>query len=86
MENATEEIVTLSTMIIPIHLGVGTRVKVAVGFSRKTPMVATSQGAYGYAVGNGVEMSIAKSPEQFAAACVQTIRDSVVSAALAKRG
>jgi hypothetical protein len=73
-------------MIIPIHLGVGTLVKVADGFSRKAPMVATSQGAYGYAVGNGVEMLIAKSSEQFAAACAQTIRESVVSAALAQRG
>jgi len=86
VENTSEEIGTWSAMIIPVHLGAGTRVKVADGFSRKVPMIATSLGAYGYAVKDSVEMLIADSSEGFAASCLKVIREPVASAAMAERG
>jgi polysaccharide biosynthesis protein PslH len=84
--NASDEIATWSAMIIPVHLGAGTRVKIAEGFSRKVPMVATGLGAHGYDVRDGVEMYIANTAEDFAAACERTIEDREVAAQMAHRG
>lgn len=50
VNDTAEEISTWSMMIMPIHVGGGTRVKIAEAFSRKCPVVATSLGAFGYKV------------------------------------
>src|SRR5207253_3633751 len=69
LESAAEEMATWSAMIVPIHEGAGTRVKIADAFSKGIPVVATELGASGYSIKNHVELLIADAPEDFAAAC-----------------
>jgi polysaccharide biosynthesis protein PslH len=85
IEDPSTEIASWSTMVIPIRLGGGTRVKLADAFSRKCPVVSTSLGAFGYEVTNGRELLIADDPSVFAAACVSLIRDPSSGAQMAER-
>jgi glycosyltransferase involved in cell wall biosynthesis len=71
-------------MIVPIHVGAGTRVKIPQGFSHKCPIVSTSLGAYGYEVVDGREMYIADSAEAFSEACVKAIREPEKAAQMAE--
>ncbi len=74
LEDPGEEIASWSFMIVPIKVGSGTRVKMAEGFSRKCPIVATSLGAFGYGVENGKELLLADSAEDFASACILLLK------------
>jgi polysaccharide biosynthesis protein PslH len=85
MADPTEEIATWSAMIVPVHVGAGTRGKIAHAFSQRCPVVSTSLGAYGYGARDGHEMFLADSAESFAEACVRTIRQPVAAAAMAER-
>jgi glycosyltransferase involved in cell wall biosynthesis len=86
IEDSESEISTWSLMIVPIHFGAGTRVKIAEGLSRKVPIVATSVGAHGYAIKNGVELLIADSATDFAVACLRVLQDPMSAAEMANRG
>jgi glycosyltransferase involved in cell wall biosynthesis len=86
VEQPLDEIASWSTMIVPIHFGAGTRVKVADAFSRKCPLVSTRFGALGYEVQNGQELLMADSPHDFAAACISLIKDPLSASAMAERG
>jgi glycosyltransferase involved in cell wall biosynthesis len=70
LEDPGEEIASWSLMIVPVKVGSGTRVKMAEGFSRKCPIVATPLGAFGYEVESGREVLLGDSVEDFAAACI----------------
>jgi glycosyltransferase involved in cell wall biosynthesis len=79
-----EEIATWSMMVVPVRIGAGTRVKIAQAFSRKCPVISTSNGAYGYEVESGRELLLADRPQDFADACVSLIREPAKGAALAE--
>jgi glycosyltransferase involved in cell wall biosynthesis len=81
----SNEIASWSLMVIPIHTGAGTRMKLADGFSRKCPVVSTSIGALGYEVENGRELLIADTPHAFADACISLIRDRQSADNMAER-
>jgi glycosyltransferase involved in cell wall biosynthesis len=81
----TDEIATWSAMVVPVHVGAGTRGKIAHAFSQRCPVVSTSLGAYGYDARDGQEMFLAESAETFAEACVRTIRQPASAAAMADR-
>jgi glycosyltransferase involved in cell wall biosynthesis len=70
LEDPGDEIASWSAMIVPIKIGGGTRVKVADGFARRCPVVATTIGAFGYDVKNGEEILLADGTDDFAAACI----------------
>ncbi|BFU93234.1 MAG: hypothetical protein NTAFB01_44210 [Nitrospira sp.] len=74
VDDPTSEIATWSAMIVPIRTGGGTRIKIAEAFSRKCPVVSTSQGAFGYQVVDGEDLLLADSAEEFAAACVLLVQ------------
>jgi glycosyltransferase involved in cell wall biosynthesis len=80
-----EEVVSWSAMIVPIKTGAGTRVKIADGFARKCPVVATPFGAFGYDVTNGQELMLAEEPDEFASACLQLIRYPALGCEIADR-
>jgi glycosyltransferase involved in cell wall biosynthesis len=86
IENPAEEISTWSAMVVPLHVGAGTRVKIAHGFSRKCPIVSTSLGARGYGAVDGREMFLADSAEAFSAACIRAIREPEKAAEMAEVG
>jgi glycosyltransferase involved in cell wall biosynthesis len=85
VDNPADEIKTWSLMSVPIRIGGGTRIKIAQGFSQKCPIVSTSLGARGYQPTNGNEMYLADSAEDFASACIKTIREPEKSAEMAER-
>jgi len=75
LEDPSDEIASWSTMIVPIKVGGGTRIKIAEGFARKCPVVSTSTGAVGYDVHDGEEILLADRPYEFALACIRLLRD-----------
>ena len=85
LEDPGGEIASWSAMIVPIKVGAGTRVKVAEGFSRRCPVVATTLGAFGYEVEDGRELLLADRTDDFAAACIRLVRNPELQATLAKR-
>jgi glycosyltransferase involved in cell wall biosynthesis len=85
MEDPAEEIASWSAMIVPIKMGAGTRVKVAEGFARRCPVVATTIGAFGYDVENGREILLADRVDDFASACIQLLRNPELGEALSER-
>lgn len=83
LDDPGPEVSTWHTMIVPIRVGGGTRVKVAQAFSRNCPVVSTSLGIYGYAVQDGQEFLLADNAEAFAAACVRLIEEPALAARIA---
>lgn len=83
--NPAEEIATWSAMVVPIRFGGGTRIKLADGFSRKCPIVATPLGAFGYDVRDGNQLRLAQQPAEFTAACVDLVRNPTPASAMAER-
>jgi glycosyltransferase involved in cell wall biosynthesis len=83
--NPSDEIRTWSAMVVPLHVGAGTRIKIAHGFSQKCPIVSTTLGAYGYGAIDGREMYLADSAEAFSKACIQAIREPERAAQMAER-
>jgi glycosyltransferase involved in cell wall biosynthesis len=67
-------------------LGGGTRLKILEAMAAGTPVVATSKGAEGIDVINGKHLLIADSPEQYASAVVQLLRDPELSQKIAENG
>jgi glycosyltransferase involved in cell wall biosynthesis len=84
LEDPGDEIASWSAMIVPIRFGSGTRVKIAEGFARKCPVVATKIGAFGYAVKNGKEFLLADTAADFASACVLLLKQPEFGEALAE--
>jgi glycosyltransferase involved in cell wall biosynthesis len=85
LEDPGEEIASWSAMIVPIKVGAGTRVKVAEGFARRCPVVATTIGAFGYAVENGREALLADSADDFASACILLLGNPKLGEALSEK-
>jgi len=85
LENPGSEISSWSAMIVPIKVGAGTRVKVAEGFARRCPVVATTIGAFGYDVENGRELLLADRADDFASACIKLLRNPELGEALSDR-
>ena len=81
----TDEIATWSAMVVPIKVGAGTRIKIAEGFARKCPVVATTLGAFGYEARNGDEILLADGASDFASACVLLLSNPALGEALAER-
>ena len=85
VEDSDAEIATWTGMVVPLHVGGGTRVKIAEGFSRKCPIVSTRLGAFGYEVEDGHEILLADLPDDFAKACVSLVNDSEMASRIAER-
>lgn len=85
VDDSAAEISTWSTMIVPIRVGGGTRIKIAEGFGRRCPVVSTTLGAFGYDVQSGNEILLADQPQEFAAACLSILADRRLADGLADR-
>lgn len=76
VDDVGAEIADWAAMVVPLHIGAGTRVKIAEAFSRSCPVISTTIGAFGYAVKSGRELLLADSPADFADACVKLIESN----------
>jgi len=85
LEDPKDEIASWSAMIVPIKVGAGTRVKVAEGFARRCPVVATTIGAFGYDVEKGRDLLVADRADDFASACILLMRNPELGHALSER-
>lgn len=85
LTDPSDEIRTWSAMVVPIHIGAGTRVKIAQAFSLKCPVVSTTVGAHGYAAVNECDMFLADTATSFSDACVRAIREPALAAEIAER-
>ena len=61
--------------IIPLRIGGGTRLKVYEAMAMEMPIVSTTIGAEGLPVRDGVELLLADTPANFAAAVVRVLRE-----------
>jgi glycosyltransferase involved in cell wall biosynthesis len=85
LEDPGDEIATWSVMIVPIQVGGGTRVKIAEGFARQCPIVATGLGAFGYTVRNGEEILLADRADDFASSCLMVLKNPKLGEEISQR-
>ncbi|MBA3531242.1 MAG: glycosyltransferase [Ardenticatenales bacterium] len=62
-------------VVVPLRMGSGTRLKVLQALSMARPLVGTTLGCAGLALRDGVHLRLADSPESFAAAITELLRD-----------
>jgi glycosyltransferase involved in cell wall biosynthesis len=72
--------------VVPLRLGVGTRLKIVEAMALGTPVVATSIGAEGLAVTDGADILLADDPERFAQHVITLIRSPALRARLSQAG
>jgi glycosyltransferase involved in cell wall biosynthesis len=65
--------------VVPLRIGSGTRLKILESFAHRIPVVATTIGADGLDVEDGVHLLLADSPEDFANACRRLIEDRALA-------
>jgi glycosyltransferase involved in cell wall biosynthesis len=69
--------------VVPLSAGGGTRIKLIEAFAHGVPVVATTIGAEGIDVVDGVNAVIADSPGAFVEACTGLLADNARAASLA---
>lgn len=73
-------------LVVPLHIGGGSRIKILEALACETPVVSTTIGAEGLALRNGVHLRIGDSAEQFAAEVGRLLADRQEAARLAHNG
>ncbi len=71
-------------MVVPVRSGSGMRVKILEAFARGIPVVSTSIGVEGIDARPGEHLLVADTPEEFAEAVVQVLREPARAARLAR--
>jgi glycosyltransferase involved in cell wall biosynthesis len=78
-------LVRAGAMVVPLFHGSGTRFKILEGFAAGLPVISTAKGAAGLGARDGVHLILAETPDDFADAATQLIRDPGLADALARR-
>jgi len=71
--------------VAPIRIAGGTRIKLIEAMAHALPSVATSVGAEGLEVADGVELFVRDDVASYAAACVVLLRDDALARAMGER-
>jgi len=74
-----------SVYIVPLRVGGGTRLKIYEAMAMEKPIVSTTIGAEGLPVTDGNELRIADTPEAFAAAVTELLKDSSTAMEMGNR-
>jgi len=74
------------TVVVPLRVGSGTRLKILEAMAAGVPVVSTSLGAEGLEAVDGVHLLIGNSPREFASALVRLLRDPALAARLVDAG
>jgi len=72
-------------VVVPIHAGGGTRIKVLEAFARRRPVISTPMGVEGLDVEDGVHVLMAADERTFAEQCRRVMEEPSVAAGLAER-
>jgi glycosyltransferase involved in cell wall biosynthesis len=78
--------VSTAVVVVPVRAGSGTRIKVLEAFARGLPVVATSIGCEGLGARHGIELLVADTPGELAAACLRLLREPELAASIAAGG
>ena len=73
VDDVSEKFAGWAAMVVPLHQGGGTRVKILEAFSRMCPVVSTGIGAYGLDVTDDKELLLADLPDRFAESCLELL-------------
>ncbi|MEZ5239156.1 MAG: glycosyltransferase family 4 protein [Microthrixaceae bacterium] len=83
VEDLGVELELTDVSVVPIRLGAGTRLKVVEAMARHLPLVTTSVGCEGIAIGDGVHALVADDARRFADACIRLLGDGELRGRLA---
>jgi len=72
--------------IVPLRIGGGTRLKILEAMAMGKAVISTTIGAEGIACKNGVNISIADSPKDFAQKIIELCKQPVLAAAMGQEG
>ncbi len=86
VEDAAPYVSRATVSLAPLRVGGGTRIKILEALALGTPVVATSVGAEGLDVVPGRHLLIADTPEAFASAVVNLLRDAGARQSLSEAG
>jgi glycosyltransferase involved in cell wall biosynthesis len=86
IEDLDEVFARTTAAVVPLRAGGGTRIKILEAFAREVPVVATSLGAEGLPVVDGVSILIGETPQELARACVRLVEDPELARNLARAG
>lgn len=75
-----------AVFVVPLRTGSGMRVKILDAWAWGIPIVSTSVGCAGIPVHPGEDILIADTPEDFAAAVIQVLRDKEIGTQLSTKG
>lgn len=73
LSDVRDVVASSDVCVVPLRICGGTRLKILEAMALGTPVVATSKGAEGLEVTDGVDILIADSPEAFAAAVARVM-------------
>lgn len=70
-----DELAQADAVVVPLHFGSGTRLKVLEAFAHRLPVVSTTLGAEGLGAEDEVHLLVADTAEAFALACQRVLTD-----------
>jgi polysaccharide biosynthesis protein PslH len=76
------ELAGADLVVVPVHYGSGTRLKILEAFAHRIPVVSTSLGAEGLDARDGVHLLLGESASELAAACARVLRDESLRASI----
>lgn len=71
------------TLLVPLRIGAGTRLKILEAMAAGLPVVTTSRGSEGISALSGEHLLVADSPAEFAAACLRLLTEPTLARSLA---
>lgn len=84
--DVAEYLRSASAVVVPIRFGGGTRIKILEALAHRKAVVSTTKGAEGIEVRSGKHLLLADSPEDFAKACTQLLKDGRLRRRLGEEG
>lgn len=79
------ELAVADVVVVPIHFGSGTRLKVLEAFAQRIPVVSTTLGAEGLGAEDGVHLLLGDTADDLAGACARLLRDQDLRGRLVER-
>ncbi|MEX2314453.1 MAG: glycosyltransferase family 4 protein, partial [Thermomicrobiales bacterium] len=76
VNSAVPHLARASVAVVPLHAGGGTRLKILEAFASGVPVVSTTIGAEGLDLVPGEHLLIADTPDTFASAVIDALRDT----------